>query len=151
MHGYDVSALKKQRHLHGGDVLEEVFDVPRAVAGAAGALEGQQRERHGAAAVGLIAVDLRGRAGAGERTVLQGPQVVVKEDAEHKENPPVAPYPGRATDAECAEERTESIHAVTTQVPRFLRNFAAQQRGKKKKKKDSNPLGQSPLRAYVGV
>lgn len=117
---------QQQRHLHGGDVLEKVLDAPGAVPPAAGALEGQQREEP--AVVGLIAEDLRGRAGAGGRTVQQGAQVVVKKDAEQKKDLPAAQYPGRATDAECAKQRAKSIHAITIQVPRFLRNFAAKEK-----------------------
>lgn len=93
--------LKKERHLHGGDVLEKVFDAPGAVPGAHGALGGEQREEF--AIVRLIAVYLRGRAGACGRTVLQGAKIDVKESAEQKENLPAPPYPGKATDAECAK------------------------------------------------
>lgn len=87
--------LQLQQHLHRGDVLEKLLEVLGVVPGV------QQREDD--AAVGLIAVQLCGRAGAGGRTVQQGAQVVVKEDAEQKENLPAAPYPRRATDAECAK------------------------------------------------
>lgn len=69
-------------------------------------------QREELAIVRLIAVYLRGRAGAGGRTVLQEAKIVVKESAEQKDNLPAAPYPGRATDAECAKKRTESVHAV---------------------------------------
>lgn len=114
----------RQQHSHGGDVLEQVLDAPGAVPGAPGALEGQQREEP--AAVRLIAVDLGGRAGAGGRTVQQRAQVLVEEDAEQEQEPPAAPHPRRATHAECGKYRSISLHVVTIQVPRFLRNFAAQ-------------------------
>lgn len=109
---------QQQQHLHGGDVLEKVLDAPRAVPDAPGSLEGQQREEF--AVVRLIAVDLCGRAGAGGRTVQEGTQVAVKEDAEQKENLPAAQYPGRAAGAECAKRRATSIHAVTIRVPESL-------------------------------
>lgn len=103
-----------QPHLHGGDVLEKVLDAAGAVACAPRAREGQQREEF--AAVGLIAVDLHRRAGAGGRTVQHGAQVVVEEAAEEEHEPPAAPYPAGATGAECA---TRSVHAVTTQLSSF--------------------------------
>lgn len=58
--------------------------------------------------------------------------MLVKENAEEKENLPVAPG-GRAA------ERADSIHAVTTQVRRFSGNFAAQWQ----KKKTQTPIFQS--------
>lgn len=58
--------------------------------------------------------------------------MLVKENAEEKENLPVAP-------GEHAALRADSIHAVTTQVRRFSGNFAAQWH----KKKTQTPIFQS--------
>lgn len=107
-------------NLHGGDVLQELLDARGVVPGAAAAAAaGEGEEREESADVGFIAVNLHRRAGAGGRTVQQGAQVLVKENAEEKENLPVAA-------GERAAQRADSIHALTTQDRRFSGNFAAQ-------------------------
>ena len=88
-------------HLHASDVLEKVFDTPGTVPCAPGALEGQQREE--LTAVGLVAVDLSGRARTGGRTVKHGAPVVVKANDQQDENLPKATYRQGATQAECAK------------------------------------------------
>lgn len=68
------------RDLHGGDVLEELLDAATAVG--AVALKGQQREE--LAVVGLVAVDVGGRAAAGGRAVQHRAQVALQQHAQHQ-------------------------------------------------------------------
>ncbi|KAJ3596330.1 hypothetical protein NHX12_002739 [Muraenolepis orangiensis] len=82
------------KYLHGGDVLEEVFDATRGIPIDSRALKGQQREEF--LVVGFVAIDLAGRTGARRRTVEHRTQIVLEHAEE--EQPPPPTYPRRRGD-----------------------------------------------------